>query len=192
MTLTGIAYAMSPVASAHPHVWVNYRLEFIFNAGRLTALHQRWIFDTNFSSMVLHHLVKNYRRGEPLTPQETVALRDNAFANLARYAYFTHVWSGTHKANIGKARSFTAKVVGDALEYDFVTPLATPLDPHAQSITVGIWDDSYYVDVGPTMPVNAAVSLSGISGCRALTAKDHTHPLYFGAAFPYTVRISCS
>jgi ABC-type uncharacterized transport system substrate-binding protein len=183
---------MSPVASAHPHVWVNYRLEFIFNAGRLTALHQRWIFDTNFSSMVLHDLVKNYRRGEPLTPQETVALRDNAFANLARYAYFTHVWSGTHKANIGKARSFTAKVVGDALEYDFVTPLAIPLDPHAQSITVGIWDDSYYVDVGPTMPVNAAVSLSGINGCRALTAKDHTHPLYFGTAFPYTVRISCS
>ena len=46
---------------AHPHVWINYRLEILLVEGKLTAINQQWDFDQDYSSMLLHDQVKEHR-----------------------------------------------------------------------------------------------------------------------------------
>ena len=41
-------------AWAHPHVWVEYDATFLFDdAGRVTAIRERWRFDEMFSAGVI-------------------------------------------------------------------------------------------------------------------------------------------
>lgn len=189
--LAALLCALAGPVAAHPHVWISYHLDLMFDHARLSAIHQTWQLDPQFSSMLLQDQAPDHRKGQPLTPAEIAALRDHAFANLAHYAYFTQVWAGDRPVTLGPARDYTAHLTGDALNYSFVTPLAAPADPHAAPLTIGVWDDSYYVDLEPTDPESAAVTVQGDSSCRATIAEDKGHPIYFGTVIPLAVRIAC-
>jgi tRNA threonylcarbamoyladenosine biosynthesis protein TsaE len=114
-----------------------------------------------------------------------------AFANLKNSDYFTHVWSAGQPVKVKEATGFAAHLAGDKLVYDFVVPLARPVDPKAGPLRIGIWDDSYYVDVGPAAGTTAHLDGTGAAGCKAAVIEDHDHPLYFGSIFPQTVQITC-
>ena len=177
---------------AHPHVWINYRLEILLVEGKLTAINQQWDFDQDYSSMLLHDQVKEHRKGTPLTEKEIAALHDHAFVSLADYGYFTHVWVGGSPVKIGPAKDFSANVDGDILKYQFTTPLSQPVDPRRESVSIGIWDDTYYVDIGPDTTNSHVVFLtSGQEICQAKFTKDHAHPIYFGSVSPIIVTITC-
>lgn len=183
--------ALAGPVAAHPHVWISYHLDLLFDHARLSAIHQTWQLDPQFSSMLLQDQAPDHHKGQPLSPADVAALRDHAFANLAHYAYFTQVWAGATPVTLGPARDYTAHLTGDALAYSFVTPLAAPADPRAAALTIGVWDDSYYVDLEPTDPESAAVTVQGDSSCRAAIAEDKDHPIYFGTVIPLAVRIAC-
>ena len=142
--------------------------------------------------MLLQDQAPDHRKGQPLSATDIAALRDHAFANLAHYAYFTQVGAGANPVARGPARDYTAHLTGDALSYSFVTPLAVPADPRAAPLMIGVWDDSYYVDLEPTDPESAAVTVQGDSTCRAAIAEAKDHPIYFGTVIPLAIRIACS
>lgn len=183
-------------ALAHPHVWVDYHVTAQFSQGRVAALAQEWSFDEDFSASVMTDVLK--RKGlraaasGPFSPGDTARLQQAAFSNLKHYAYFTHVWQGGKPAAVGQEVSgFQASMRDGRLIYHFVLPLAAPVDPHRGEITVGIWDDTYYVDVGPARDSPARLDGDGAAGCKARIADDPAHLLYFGSVTPQSVRISC-
>ncbi|PKU23559.1 DUF1007 family protein [Telmatospirillum siberiense] len=178
-------------AWSHPHVWVDYGLTALFERGRVVALRQEWSFDEDFSASVLSDVAKHHGKGA-FSPAEIAALKKSAFSNLRNYDYFNHVWLGDKPLSVDKeVRDFDAGLEGDRLIYRFTVVLSQPADPRAAPIHIGIWDDSYYVDVGPAKGHPPRLEGAGSEGCRARVGEDKAHPIYFGSVFPPSVQISC-
>lgn len=195
LTMVGAAAApvlcmAAPPAAAHPHVWIDYELTVIFAKGHVTALRQQWTFDEDFTAAVLRDIA-GAKPGKPLGKAEIAKIEKDAFSNLEHYDYFTHVFVGSGKVGVGKATGFTARVAGPKLVYEFELPLATPVDAKATPAGIGIWDDTYYVDVGPAEGKPPRLEGEGAASCKAVIVEDHQHPIYFGSVFPKTVRITC-
>lgn len=182
-------------AEAHPHVWVDWVVTALVEQGKVTALREEWWFDEDFSVMALSEARKTKGMAaalpRPLTPGEVEQLKAKAFSNLANYAYFTHVWvAGKPWAVAKEVSSFTARLDGAKLAYVFTLPLATPVE--LKGLRVGIWDDTYYVDVGPaTGRSPVAIEGDAPAGCKARIIDDKDHPIYFGSVIPKVIDISC-
>ncbi len=178
-------------AESHPHVWVDYELTALFEQGRIVALRQDWSFDEDFTASVLSDVLKH--RGKPaISPEDVGKLKRTAFSNLKNYDYFNHVWAKDKAVAVDKeVKDFDARLEGDRLAYRFTVVLAQPIDPHAGPVQVGIWDDTYYVDVGPAKGRTPRLEGAGAEGCKARIGEDKKHPIYFGSVFPPIVEISC-
>lgn len=196
--LIGLALLMASgsAAGAHPHVWVDVVITAHFEQGKVTSLRQQWWFDEDFTVTALSEVRKTTGMAagtiKPLTKAEVVQLRAKAFSNLANYAYFTHVWASGKPIGVAKdVTSFHAWMDGAKLAYEFTLPLATPLDPRAGPLRIGVWDDTYYVDVGPTQGQAAQIEGDGSAGCSARIIDDNDHPIYFGSVTPKAMEIKC-
>lgn len=190
---------LAPVpALAHPHVWVDTIVTAHMDKGAVTSLREDWTFDEDFSASVLgdvrHIKGMGGDRHSPLTPGEIVQLQQNAFSNLKHYDYFTHIWLNDKRLKIKPdVEGFTARLEGDKLRYWFTVQLAQPAAVAKGGVLkVGIWDDSYYVDVGPATGKPAAVlEGDGSAACRARIADDPKHLLYYGSITPKIVEVTC-
>ncbi|MDE3122221.1 MAG: DUF1007 family protein [Paracoccaceae bacterium] len=187
-----LSCALLPAAAdAHPHVWVDYRVSPRIDGGRLTALDEEWVFDSQFSSMLLNDSAPGWRVGGALTPAIVRHLHDHAFMNLGHYGFFTQVWAGGKQEGFGPSRGFAATMTGDRLVYRFTLPLKPAVDPRKEPVEIGIWDTSYYVDLEPAKPSAKAVALPAESGCKATVGPDRNRPIYFGTVIPTAIRITC-
>lgn len=186
-----LCLACAAPALAHPHVWVDYQLTLLFDNGKISALQQDWLFDDEFTTSVMND-VAHHKGNAPFTAGEVAKLRQSAFSNLKGYDYFTHVWAGGKPVKLGvEAKDFEPTLEGDQLRYRFTLPLPQPVDPHAGAVAIGIWDDSYYVDVGPLKGKSPVLQGNGAAGCKAQIVEDADHPIYYGSINPQTVKVSC-
>ncbi len=177
-------------AEAHPHVWIDYELTVNFDAGKIAALEMEWSFDEDFTAAVLRDIVGE-KKVKTLGAPEIAKIEKNAFSNLKNYDYFTHVFVGDGKAGVGAVKGFTAKLNGAKLLYSFTLPLAQPVEAKTAPVGIGIWDDTYYVDVGPAQGKAPKLAGSGAAACKAVIIDDHQHPIYFGSVFPKVVQVTC-
>lgn len=195
-SLLAAACLTPPAAMAHPHVWVDYTVTGLFSGRSLTALREEWLFDQDFSATLLHDILgektSDRHAKAAFTAAEIRDLHDKAFENLKDYHYFHHVWIDGRAMAGGHVRDFTARRSGDRLVYAFTYDLARPVDPAKDKVEIGIWDDSYYVDVGPVEHrVAATLEQPPTPACRIGIAPDKGRPIYFGSVFPPTIRIAC-
>jgi ABC-type uncharacterized transport system substrate-binding protein len=181
----------APRAEAHPHVWIDYDLTVNFDAGHVTSLQMEWSFDEDFTAAVLRDIVGDKKPPKTLAAADVAKIEKNAFSNLKNYDYFTHVFVGDGKAGVGAVKGFTAKLNGAKLLYSFTLALAQPVAAKPGPLGIGIWDDTYYVDVGPAEGKPPKLSGSGSASCKAVIIDDHQHPIYFGSVFPKVVRVTC-
>lgn len=181
----------SSLSFAHPHVWVTFDATATRTGGLISALHETWTFDEDFTAMVFHDILK-HRMPKSLSGQQVAALEREAFSNMQTYAYFHHLHAGAKAIGVKKATDFNAKLAGDKLVYTFDLPLKEPVDPAKQPLRIGIWDDTYFVDMEP-VDLHHAVRVKGsnASGCQSDTAPDKKHPIYYGMVFPLVTQISC-
>lgn len=183
--------ARPPAAEAHPHVWIDYDLTVVFEKGLIVALTQEWSFDEDFTAAVMRDVAGEKKPPKSLSPADIAKIEKNAFSNLKNYDYFTHVFVADGKAATRPATGFTARLDGAKLVYDFTVPLEHGIDPKAGEVGVGVWDETYYVDIGPAESKPPKLQGDGSAACQALIVTDHQHPIYFGAVFPKIVRVTC-
>lgn len=183
-----LSLAWSQPARAHPHVWVDVAIGFVFENGRVTALAMEWTFDQFFSNMLLADFDKN--KDKRFDAAEAKALHDGAFVALKQAGYFIHA-RGAQPVEVTEVRDFTAAVSWDQVTYRFVARLAEPLDPRAQPLMVGVYDETYYIDLALADKNPIALLGEGGKGCRHEIVEDKETPLYFGMVFPKVVRLAC-
>jgi ABC-type uncharacterized transport system substrate-binding protein len=170
-------------AAAHPHVWIDATLSYVVADGRVTALDVTWLFDDFYSAMVQEDFDGD---GDGvLSQQELDRLVGLSAVNLSQYSFFTHVKIGSRRLNIRAVKEFYAETTDEGLTlYRFRVLLPAPAEP--KDIAVGLFDDSYYVDVWlPEETVQAP------PGCRAVLEQDQNEPLYYGTYFPTYVHLVC-
>jgi len=140
-----IAFALPQAASAHPHIFVESRLEVIGGPdGSVQELRNVWRFDEVFSSSVLLDFDKN--TDLKLDEEELAELGETMRTSLADYHYFTTLT--VNGATVGVQKPDVIHVTfkdGQILVFFSVKP-DKPM-PLKGRLTFGIYDPTMYTAI---------------------------------------------
>lgn len=187
----GLLLADSSPAAAHPHVWITYLAKLVFQAGKVEALREQWTFDQDFTLVALGDLPTGAGT-KVLKPSDIPILEKSEFSNLSKYAYFHHVFIGPDDQGIGAVRDFTARLSGQELVYNFTIMLKQPIDPRATPPEIGIWDDTFFVDVEPASDAGITMEGDGSAGCSTAIVQDDAHSIFDGMVTPPAIKLTCA
>jgi ABC-type uncharacterized transport system substrate-binding protein len=184
-----IGLALVAPAQAHPHVWIDNRIAFVFAGDAVTGLRLTWRFDEFFSSGLIADFDAD--ADGAFSPDEVAALHDNAFIALADYHYLSRVWVGGEPFDPQEVTDFVARLEEGVVVYSFLIPLPEPADPHAAQVAAAVYDEEYYIEV--LLSATDPVSLEGPPGddCRTEVQDDEENAYYFGMVLPQKVILRC-
>jgi ABC-type uncharacterized transport system substrate-binding protein len=132
---------------AHPHVWIECEITPLFDAEGLTGFKQRWVLDEMFSASVLPMI--DLDSDGVISPQENEIARSEAFDNLKHYNYFTDIRIDGQPFRVEWATDFVCSIdESKRLVYTFFVPCTVKAGPTFRTVTIGVYDHSFYCDVG--------------------------------------------
>ena len=171
----GLWLAISGSAGAHPHIWVDHDATFLFDeAGRVTAIRERWRFDEMFSTGVISDFDKN--KDKAFDAKELVKLKSAAFDNMKDSGFFTHVWADGIKLALKAPVGFVAVIDGPQLVYTFTLPLPEPVDAARHKLGLIVADQEFFIDfhVADLDPVR----FEGPQACGFTVVDDPEHDVW--------------
>ncbi|NJB69119.1 ABC-type uncharacterized transport system substrate-binding protein [Desulfobaculum xiamenense] len=142
--------------AAHPHVFADNAVTFVFDGGELTGIRLVWHFDEMFGATLLEDYDANHDGAFDAAERRT--LKSEAFDNLRNYGYFTYLTVGGTRKPVSQVADFGAGVDGDGMYYSFVVPCRVPA---GTEVRLAVFDPEYYVDF--YTPEDSAVSVEGAS-----------------------------
>ena len=182
--------ALPAPARAHPHVWINYSMVAQTQGTVLVAMQQTWIFSKGFPFSLVGDFSGMPKSG-PLNAGYTATFKAQAFSLLKSSDYFTHVFVDGKPVALGEARNFSVSIEQGHVVYRFLLPLGKPVDLKRGRVTLGVWDDTFFVDFeGAAQPV-LTLSAGSPGNCKAVAFEDRDHPIFGGSVFPQASRLSC-
>lgn len=186
MIVTALAFAR-PVA-AHPHVWLDSVITFVFEGDKLSALRFTWSFDEFFGTAIIRRFDQN--RNGRFEPTENAQLEAGAFVALKDYGYFVYMKIDDKPMPVERVTGFQGSIRSNQLVYDFTVPLPTPVDPASAQFVLSLFDETYFVEV--SLDANDPVRFSGMAPGRCSFAiKEEGSLQTFGVSAPQTVALSC-
>jgi ABC-type uncharacterized transport system substrate-binding protein len=183
--------AVYGTAAAHPHIWVTYDLVLQMSGNALVAVREQWVFGPEFPLASLLGPKATIPSSGPLDARATDQLRQQAFASLASDAYFTHGFADGKPIRFEPPQQFVASVENGRLAYSFLMRLTNPLDVSHNRVSVGVWDDSFFVDANPESIGAIRFVGSATKSCAANSYRDAQHAIYGGLMLPIAIRITC-
>ena len=203
--LIGVA-GLAPGATAHPHVWIDARVEVVFDAAqRMTALKVAWRFDEFYSLFAIEGLDKD--EDGVVTPEELHPLAELNVTSLEPHRYFTEVFAGGQALAFGTVSDYGARYQDGILTLAFTIPLAAPADPLAAHITFRSYDPTFYLAIEPALDTPVSLTGSAPAGCRpvieessppetfTLSETDLADPAVsggIGALYATTIALNCT
>ena len=177
-------------AAAHPHVFIENKMAFVFDAGKVTALRLTWVFDDVFSDSLLMQFDAD---GDgTFDALESKAVGEGVLPNLKMFHYFTYVFVDGKQLDPIDPADFVASVDDKRIvTFQMKVPLPQPVDPRAAALAAEIYDSEYYVQVD--LAQQDPVSLENADGvpCGA-TVRDDTESAYFGGVvIPQEIALQC-
>ena len=176
--------------AAHPHVWIDAVVTFVFEDRQLVGLRHHWTFDEFFGSFVIEE--HDVDGNGAFDAAEVSAIRDNAFSNLREFDYFTHVRLDGQTLPLREVSDFAARIQDRVLVYEFTMPLPEPVDPGKDSFAASVYDVEYYVEV--LLDQYDPVRFEGIpsGGCTYEIHEDAENPIYYGMVYPLAIALNCA
>ncbi len=178
-------------AYAHPHVWVETRANFVFDHGKLIAVDLDWLFDEIFSAQMIedfdtaHKGYFDAKDAAELEKQVLPGYGDDTFL------WFTHVRVDGREVRITKVGNFKPTLENGQVRFRFTLTLPEPLDPVKHKVEAGLYDPTFFDDLG--LSARDPITLSGIAPgqCSDTIAPDPAHKLYFNQVTPEVIRFTC-
>lgn len=165
LSLVAVACLPPAEAAAHPHVWIDARVEVKFeDDGQIQGLDVAWTFDEIYSLFAVEGLDLN--EDGNLEPSELAPLVENSLKELKAWSYFTYSRSAEGQLNYGEPTKFEARYVDGYLTFQFEIPFATALDLSDAELVFKLYDPTYYIaldlarDAPVTLTANAPESCS--------------------------------
>lgn len=197
-------------AAAHPHVFIDARIEVIFDAdGRAEALRIGWTYDSLFSMTYLAENGFDPDFDGVLTPEEEVALAGFDMGWHADFAGDTYVLLGAAALGLSRPMEVTAAYRDGSLVSTHLRRLSEPVVPGDADLVVQVYDPSFYT----SYLIAETPVLTGREGCTvqvyepdraaadarleaaleelAGSADAETEFPAIGAAYAEEARISC-
>ena len=153
---------------AHPHVWADMRSQLVVSdTGLISGVRVQWTTDKVYAKDALD--------GFTVKPDGTYDAADLAKLTaenldaLSGYGYFIFFRMGGEVQKIGKPvdglQTYNAK--DGRLTLLFTMPLETPLDPHAGSVTLKVYDPEFFIDFEYVADKPLLISKPLAQGCKA-------------------------
>lgn len=144
LSILGAVLGPAPLA-AHPHVYIDARVEFRFHAQGLNGFLVEWTFDRMFTAQVAmdHDTPRNGRFPDRVVDR----VRRGAFDNLQHYDYFTYVVIDGREQPTDRIEDFDAFIRDGRLIYRFFVPFRRSLTEEPQRLRVRMYDKTFYVDM---------------------------------------------
>lgn len=131
---------------AHPHIWIDSRVEVHLEAQRLKALRVHWTFDAFFTQMIIVDYGRP--RNGTFSDAQIAAIREGAFSNLRHFGYFTSIRVDGRDVPVERVENFHTYVDDeDALVYQFDIPMNVDFRNRSREITVAMYDESFFTDM---------------------------------------------
>jgi ABC-type uncharacterized transport system substrate-binding protein len=182
--------ALPAPAQAHPHVWINYSMVAQTQGTQLVAMQQTWIFSKGFPFSLVGDFSGMPKSG-PLNADYTATFKAQAFSLLKSSDYFTHVFVDGKAVALGEARNFSVSIEQGHVVYRFLLPLVKPVDFKRERVTLGVWDDTFFVDFESAAQPVLTFSAGSPGSCKAVAFEDRDHPIFGGSVIPQASRLSC-
>jgi ABC-type uncharacterized transport system substrate-binding protein len=182
--------ALPALTQAHPHVWINYSMVAQTQGTLLVAMQQTWIFAKGFPFSLIGDFSGMPKSG-PLNANYTATFKAQAFSMLKSSDYFTHVFVDGRTIAVGEARNFSVSIEQGHVVYRFLLPLVKPVDIKRERATLGVWDDTFFVDFESAAQPLLTLGAGSPGKCKAASFEDHDHPVFGGSVFPQASRLSC-
>ncbi|TNB49371.1 DUF1007 family protein [Martelella lutilitoris] len=139
------AAGASGQAFAHPHVFVDARLEVVADAnGNVAALQNVWRFDEFFSSSVI--LDYDTNMDNQLTGDELTEIGETVRQSLADYNYYTQISDNGEDVALAMPDVIHADMVDGQLLLFFAAKPKKPL-PLSGHLTFGVYDPTMYTAI---------------------------------------------
>jgi len=185
--VTGLVVA-SP-AWAHPHVFIDNTVTFVFAGDKMTGFRENWVFDDVFSDQLLQQFDTDH--DGKFNAAESKQVGATVLPNVKQFHYFTYVWMDKKELAPIPPTDFKAMAEKGIVTFDFLVALPKPLDPRTQSIAVEVYDHEFFVEVDlhKTMPVR----FDGLQGtaCQPKIRDDTARAYFGGFVNPQEITLSC-
>ena len=188
LALTVLILASRP-AAAHPHVFIENRVVFMFAGDKIIALTESWTFDEVFSDQLLQGFDAN---GDgAFDAAESKAVAAGTLPNMKKFRYFNYIWvDGKDLGSIDPV-DFTASAKNRKVTFVFSVKLPKPVDPRTQKLKVEINDREFYVEVD--LAQEQPILFHGNTGvtCTPKVRDDTENAYYGGFVNPQEITLSC-
>jgi ABC-type uncharacterized transport system substrate-binding protein len=176
-------------AFAHPHVFIENRVVFMFAGDKIIALTESWTFDEVFSDQLLQGFDAN---GDgAFDKAESRAVAAGTLPNLKKFRYFNYIWvDGKDLGSIDPV-DFTASAKNKKVTFVFSVKLPKPVDPKTQKLKVEINDREFYVEVD--LAQEQPILFHGNQGvtCTPKIRDDTENAYYGGFVNPQEITLAC-
>ncbi|MBB3951565.1 DUF1007 family protein [Aureimonas jatrophae] len=140
-----LALGLAPtVALAHPHVFVDARMEIVGGTGaELASIRNIWRFDELFSSSVVVDFDKN--GNGTLDPDELEAVGETVRGSIAEWSYYTFLTTGGRDVKLAPPATIRGLYDHGQITLFFEMKPAEPVDLARDKVTFSVFDESYFV-----------------------------------------------
>jgi ABC-type uncharacterized transport system substrate-binding protein len=181
---------MAGPAGAHPHVFIDNKVTFVFDAGKVTALRLTWMFDDVFSDSLLGQFDAD---GDGTFDRlESNAVGEGILPNLEMFNYFTYIFVDGKQLDPVAPTDFVASADGNRIvTFQMKVPLPQPVDPRKAALAAEIYDREYYVAVD--LAQQDPVLLENAEGvpCGAMLRDDIESAYFGGFVIPQEIALQC-
>ncbi len=134
----------APSLGAHPHVFVDTRVETEISSGEMEGFWVEWTFGQFYSAGIIRDFDRN--RDGRFSAAEEAQVQQGAFSNLKNYDYFMRVYlDGTELPKVSGVESFSASIVsGPRMRYRFFIPLRRELSPGEHELILSIFETTCF------------------------------------------------
>lgn len=182
--------ALPRPATSHPHVWIDAHAGLKFAGGAIRAIEVTWRFDDFFSSMMIEDFDAE---GDGKIEGDSLArLREQVMLPMEEFAFFTHATANGEKLPVAEIDNFSARIEKGLVIFSFTALLPRAVDPRKEVFALGLYDESYYVDVTIDKWDPVRFSTADAPGCAIDIGEDRSKALYFGAFFPKIATLRCA
>ncbi|MGD8563127.1 MAG: DUF1007 family protein [Desulfarculaceae bacterium] len=172
---------------AHPHAFAETYLTIIFDQNGLAAIKVRWRFDEMFSTMMAEDFDQD--RDRRFSPDEVKLIQKEAFANLANYGYFTHIWIEDRRFPIKRVRDFNASLHKGRLIYSFTIPCQVTASTAFKYLTISPYDPTFYTDMGFARKNAFLLQGSHDFQVESSIGRSQEITIYYGQVHPFVLRL---
>lgn len=176
LAVAALVLGLAGPAWAHPHSYLDASLGLVMAEGRITAIEVIWLFDELDTELALDGNDKN---GDgKLDEAELAELAARMQRHIATQRFHTHLRVDGKSAPLAGIDQLRLAMQDKRMQARFRATLAAPIDPRAAKATIGLYDDSYYIQFGFDPARDLKLDGTLPQGCRLVTYADRTVTIF--------------